>query len=159
MTTCLAFINTILIATEDFEERVRLRNEFAGKRIVLLLLLFFYYFIHNLYLHYLQCNTIHTIQCYDTILQYNLTIQYYNTILRYNPTINLQYNTYTLLTSYCYFTLHIRVYYISTEKISFLKLLLLILLTFNYSYTSLILNILLQKKLQIREERIFYFPL
>ncbi|CAH3198914.1 unnamed protein product [Porites evermanni] len=30
MTTCLAFINTILIATEDFEERVRLRNEFAG---------------------------------------------------------------------------------------------------------------------------------
>ena len=31
MTTCLAFINTILIATEDFEERVRLRNEFAGK--------------------------------------------------------------------------------------------------------------------------------
>lgn len=37
MTTCLAFINTILIATEDFEERVRLRNEFAGekKRLVL----------------------------------------------------------------------------------------------------------------------------
>ena len=32
MTTCLAFINTILIATEDFEERVRLRNEFAGKK-------------------------------------------------------------------------------------------------------------------------------
>lgn len=32
MTTCLAFINTILIATEDFEERVRLRNEFAGER-------------------------------------------------------------------------------------------------------------------------------
>ena len=31
MTTCLAFINTILIATDDFEERVRLRNEFAGK--------------------------------------------------------------------------------------------------------------------------------
>ncbi|XP_068701516.1 inverted formin-2-like isoform X1 [Montipora foliosa] len=30
MTTCLAFINTILIATEDFDERVRLRNEFAG---------------------------------------------------------------------------------------------------------------------------------
>ena len=32
MTTCLAFINTILIATDDFEERVRLRNEFAGKK-------------------------------------------------------------------------------------------------------------------------------
>ena len=32
MTTCLAFINTILIATEDFDERVRLRNEFAGER-------------------------------------------------------------------------------------------------------------------------------
>lgn len=32
MTTCLAFINTILIATEDFEERVRLRNEFAGEK-------------------------------------------------------------------------------------------------------------------------------
>ena len=32
MTTSLAFINTILIATEDFEERVRLRNEFAGKK-------------------------------------------------------------------------------------------------------------------------------
>ena len=34
MTTCLAFINTILIATEDFEERVRLRNEFAGEGLV-----------------------------------------------------------------------------------------------------------------------------
>jgi len=32
MTTCLAFVNTILIATEDFEERVRLRNEFAGEK-------------------------------------------------------------------------------------------------------------------------------
>ena len=32
-TTCLAFINTILIATEDFDERVRLRNEFAGKTV------------------------------------------------------------------------------------------------------------------------------
>lgn len=31
MTTCLAFMNTILIATEDFDERVRLRNEFAGE--------------------------------------------------------------------------------------------------------------------------------
>lgn len=32
MTTCLAFVNTILIATEDFEERVRLRNEFSGEK-------------------------------------------------------------------------------------------------------------------------------
>ena len=32
MTTCLAFVNTILIATEDFEDRVRLRNEFAGEK-------------------------------------------------------------------------------------------------------------------------------
>ena len=30
-TTCLAFINTILISTDDFEDRIRLRNEFSGK--------------------------------------------------------------------------------------------------------------------------------
>ncbi|EDO35348.1 predicted protein, partial [Nematostella vectensis] len=30
MSACLAFINTILISTDDFDERVRLRNEFVG---------------------------------------------------------------------------------------------------------------------------------
>ena len=30
-TTCIAFINALLLATENFDERVRLRNEFIGK--------------------------------------------------------------------------------------------------------------------------------
>ena len=29
--TCLAFINSIIIASEQFDERVRIRNEFIGK--------------------------------------------------------------------------------------------------------------------------------
>lgn len=28
--TCLAFINSIIIASEQFDERVRIRNEFIG---------------------------------------------------------------------------------------------------------------------------------
>ena len=37
-TTCIAFINALLFATENFDERVRLRNEFIGKYFCLNLL-------------------------------------------------------------------------------------------------------------------------
>ena len=30
-TTCIAFINALLLATENFDDRVGLRNEFIGK--------------------------------------------------------------------------------------------------------------------------------
>lgn len=32
---CLAFINSIIIASEQFDERVRIRNEFVGEFILI----------------------------------------------------------------------------------------------------------------------------
>lgn len=32
--TCLAFINSIIIASDEFDERIRIRNEFIGEILI-----------------------------------------------------------------------------------------------------------------------------